>query len=143
MHMIIMTFAGRDQFDRHFQFLCVKHIFLCDLCDTFCINILKINLLPGDERRKDRDLAAGIISFHIRFRIALRIAVVLSLFQDLIIISPFIKHLTEHIVGCSIQDACDFFDLVCCQAGIQCADDRDAAAHARFKQEIKLSVTCN
>ena len=49
MQVIAVSSARRKQFDRHAHFLCVQHIFFCDLRDPLGINILKIHLTTGDQ----------------------------------------------------------------------------------------------
>lgn len=54
----------------------------CDLSDTFGGNLLGIHIFTEHQGRQNCNLTAGIITFHIRFRIALRIAFVLRFLQN-------------------------------------------------------------
>ena len=99
MKMIPVALAGSKELDGHSHFFGVHHILFGDLRDTLCINIFKIHLLSRDKRGKDRDLAAGVITFHISGWICLRKPVVLRLFEHLCVIRPLVEHLREHIVG--------------------------------------------
>ena len=141
MEMISMAFAGRQKFDGHSHFLCVHHIFSRHFCNAFCIDIFEVHLLAGDQRRKDRDLPAGVIAFHIRLRIALRIPFILRLFEDLVIVRALVKHLCEHIICRSVQDSRDLLDHIRRHRGVQRTDNRDPAAHTGLKEEIDVPLS--
>ena len=47
--------------------------------DALCINVLIIHFFPGCHCRQNGNLAAGVMAFHIRLRISLCIAQLLSL----------------------------------------------------------------
>ena len=54
-----------------------------------------------------------------------------------------LDHAGEHEVGGAVEDARDFVHLVGGQALVDGAEDRDAAAHACLKQEVKVVVFRN
>ena len=95
-------FAHGKQLDRIACFFCICKIICSNLCNTLCINILKIYIFTIDQRRKNGDLTTCIITFHICFRIALRIAFVLCFLQHCIKIRTFLFHLGQNVVCCTI-----------------------------------------
>ena len=78
-HAVIRHTAGSKQLDRFLHRFCIGDLCRRNFCDALCINIRKINAFSISKGRKDRDLAAGIMPLHIRFRIPLRIALLLCI----------------------------------------------------------------
>ena len=77
-----------------------------------------------------------IDSFHIVRRISLSITFGLGLLQDVLEISPLVRHLRENVVGCPVQNAEDRLNPVCHQSFLNGPDDRNASAHRPFKINI-------
>ena len=102
IYIISNFFACTKNFDRCIDLLCIFKIFRCDLGNTFCINILIINLLTICQRRQNGNLTAGIVTFHICRRIFFCISEFLGLFQDNIKIRPFFCHFRQNKVCRSI-----------------------------------------
>ena len=111
--------------------------------DPLGVNILIIYLFSVREGCQDRNLTAGVISFDIRRRILLRIAKLLRLFQYILKIGSLVCHFRKDKVRRSIEDPVDLLDLIGRNALVQWPYDRDAAAHARLKEEIDLFVFCD
>ena len=138
VHML--TFSKK--FDIHSQSLCILHIFCCDLCNTFGINFFKIHVFSWDDRCKDRDLPACILSFHISSRICLCKSILLCFTENLFIVRSLVEHPGHHVIGCSVQDSCDFFDLITCQGWSKCPEDWNPPSHTCFKKEIHILFPC-
>ena len=101
-----------QKFDRHTQSFRVTDIGCGDLRDTLGVDILVIHLLIKSQGGKDSDLPAGIITFHIRLRIALRITQSLSLLQHIVKIGTLLNHFRQDVICGSVQDSCDLVDLI-------------------------------
>ena len=72
-----------------------------------------------------------------------RIAFVLCFFQNGIIIRTLCIHLCQHVICCTIQNACDLIDLICCQGLIQWTNDRNTAADTGLKKEVNILLIGN
>ena len=73
--------AGSKKFDTSSQCFRVFDIGCCNLCDSFCMDVLEINLLPTYQRCENRNLSAGIMSLDISGRICFCISFLLCIFQ--------------------------------------------------------------
>ena len=135
--------ACGKKLDSHAKLFCIFHICRCDLCDSFCINILVIQEFSVCKWRKDGDLTACVSTSYVCSRICLCIALCLSFLQNRIKITVLCAHLVKHVVGGSVKDSCDLIDLICCQWRIQCTNDRDTAAAACLKKEIDIFFFCD
>ena len=131
---VLRLSAHAKEFDRHLHGAGVSEIRRCDAGDSLAGDILVADGLAADQRRKDRDLAAGVMSFDVRLGISLRIALLLGFFQRLLETQAVLLHPGQDIVGSAVQDAEHFRDIFLGQAGVDGADQRNAASHARFKE---------
>ena len=131
--------AGSKQSYDPAKLLSVKHILFCHMGDALRRNRLIIDLLSCHYRAKDRYLAAGIISFDVRFRIALRVTLLLRLLENTGHLASVMVHLGQDIIRRSVQYACYLIDIIYRQhAARQGTDDRYASADARFIHEIHV-----
>ena len=131
------------KFDGHAKLFGIFHICRCDLCNSFCINILVIQEFSICQRGKNGNLTACVLSFHISGRISLCVAFFLSLFQNSIEISAFCDHLIQHIVSSSVQNSADLIDLICGKRTVDGTNDRDSTATACLEKEVDLFLFCN
>ena len=135
--------ACAKKLDTSAHFSCVFHILWCDLCNSFCINIFKIQEFSICQRGKNGNLTACVLSFHVSGRISLCVAFFLSLFQNSIEISAFCDHLIQHIVSSSVQNSADLIDLICGNRTVDGTNDRDSTATACLEKEVDLFLFCN
>ena len=107
------------------------------------MDFFKIYVLTGDQRCKNRNLSACVMSLYICLRISLCISLILSLLQNFCIICTLKEHLCHHVVRCSVQDSDYFINTVCCQRRIQCTDNRNASSYTCLKHKVDLPFTGN
>ena len=73
--------------------LCITDIRGSDLRDSLGIDLLKIHMMTVCQRRKNRDLSAGIPTLDISCRVALRIAEFLCILQHILKLGTIACHL--------------------------------------------------
>ena len=71
--------ADAEKFDGPVNTARIAEIYCCHAGDPFTGDIFIAHSLRADQGRKDRDLAARVVTFHIRGGISLRIAFLLRL----------------------------------------------------------------
>ena len=108
------------------------------MCNPFCGNILIIHIMSKRNGGQNRNLAAGIPPFYICSGISLCIASFLSFFQRCIKLRTFRIHSAEDIIRRSIQNAGNFFYLICRQRRMQRADNGNPPSAACFKQKVDI-----
>ena len=96
--VIVNRTASAQQLDGILCSIGIFKIRCGDLRNTLGRDFLGIHVFTKHQRRQNRDLTAGIIAFHIRLRIALRIAFVLCFLQNGIEIRAFFFHFAQDIV---------------------------------------------
>ena len=112
-----------QQLDEQVHFLRVQEVLMGDLRDAFRMDLLIADGLSRHEGSQDGDLAAGVVPFHIRFGIALRIALFLGLLQAFLKAASVLGHMGEDVIGGPVQDAADQLDLFRRERHVQGTDD--------------------
>ena len=79
--IVINGAASAQQLDGMIRGIGIFEIRRGDLRDALGGNLLGIHIFAEHQGRQDRNLTAGIVAFHIRFRITLRISLVLCFLQ--------------------------------------------------------------
>ena len=95
----VLLLAHGQQLHGPAQLFRVLDILRRDLCDAFRVNILKIYLAAADQGGQDGDLPAGVVAFHIRLRIALRVALCLGVLKRRVEINAAVAHFRQNIIG--------------------------------------------
>ena len=123
------------------------------LTDAFHGSLGRSHFLAPCQIRQNADLAARVNPLHIGGGVCLGIALGLSFLQSLLKGDAALDHAGQDIVGGSVQDAYDLFDLVACQALVQGTQKRNGAADTGLKQVVDillfgdgqqfLAVSCN
>ena len=88
-----------QKLDSHPAGMGIGKIRFRDFSDSFRINILIIYVFSVHKGGKNGNLAAGVIPFHVRLGIALRIALLLGFFQSFLKSGPLLFHFGKDIVG--------------------------------------------
>ena len=91
--------AGTEQLHRGPHFLRIFEVHVRDLRDPFRVDILEIHLPARGHSGENGDLAAGVVSLHVRLRVALRVAQVLGLLQRALKGSSLLIHLGQDEIG--------------------------------------------
>ena len=85
--------AGCQQFDGRAKCFRIPDIRRSDVCDSLGIDFLKIHMMTECQRRKNRDLSAGIPALDICCRVSLRIAEFLRILQHILKLGTVTCHL--------------------------------------------------
>ena len=119
------------------------HILEIQRTDTLHADLRRLDFLSPGKVRKNTDLAACIDALHVSRGVGLRIALGLGLLQRLGKGNAALDHTGKDIIGGTVQNTCDLFDLVGSQALEQGAQQRNTTANACLKEIIHILFLCD
>ncbi|CDN41753.1 hypothetical protein BN871_AK_00250 [Paenibacillus sp. P22] len=133
---LVPALGDAEQLDLVAEPLRVGDVFLGDGGDALDRHVFQINFRAEAEPGEDRHFAGGIQPFHIGGRVGFGIAEILGLLQHVGVGRPLLAHFRQDVVGRAVDDAHDFGNAVRGKAFVERADDRNAASHAGFVQNV-------
>ena len=106
-------------------------------------HLIQPNTAVEGNGSQDSGLSGSIQSLHISSRIGLGIALGLGILQHNIIVGSLIRHLGQHIIGGTIDNAHNLGNLVARETFLQRGDNWNTAAYAGLKAEIHTLGLCH
>ena len=115
----------------------------CDLCNSFCVNIIKHYSGIKRYRSKNSNLTSCIQTLNVSSRICLRISQLCSQSKSILKLHSFLRHLGQDKVCRAIYNSHNLCHMVSCKTLFQRTDDRNSSGNCRFKQKINLLRMCS
>ena len=139
MHLSVFELLHRaDELNDTAPNVCKIDVLQRDLRNALCVNGIRVHVRAERQRRQNADLAAGVQALHIGARVALRVTKLLCKLQGVFKVHLLADHLRQNEVRRAVQNTGNLRYIVCGKALADGADDRNAAADARLKQEVEV-----